>query len=182
MAHSLKEHHIRFLKYLTNLSSESNREELAVLRRGLSSPPAEDVSMYRFIARFVPDEDRNTVRERVYYLLASLYALHPVSVSQGNFGNHMSYAASQLPDRTSTERRFTVLLNSNLEDLPDYLRQAVSFIKSSSKNDIPINWFSLFEDLLQWNHPHRISQRNWANGFWGYQPGDHDKNEPSQTI
>jgi len=158
---------VHFLKYLLGLNTEYNRHELAILRRGLTLPPGEDANMYRIIARFVPDEERGGEREKLYYLIASLYAFHPMHTEKGNFGNHMAEAAAKMTESTATERRFTVLLNAHYQDLPDYLRQAVSFLKS---NEIPINWFSLFKDLLRWDHPDKYTQRKWANGFWAYQP------------
>jgi CRISPR system Cascade subunit CasB len=166
-----------FMKYLTGLNHEDHRQELAVLRRGLSAPPAEDPNMFRIIARFVPDEDRNTQREKVYYLVAALYAFHPQQTENGNFGAHMALAAHTANDSSATERRFTVLLNAPSADLPDYLRQAVSFLKSK---EIPINWFSLFEDLLRWDDPNKSTQHKWANGFWAFQSSDAPENNSSK--
>lgn len=167
-----------FIEYLTSLTPESNRGELAVLRRGLSYPPAEDVDMYRYIARFVPEAQRGTRRERIYYLVAALYAFHPLSTDENlNFGNHMAAAAQQMKDPASTERRFTLLLNVDSDDLADYLRQAISFLKSK---DVKVNWSRLFNDLNQWDLPGRPVQKRWANGFWGYQkPTDSKDNQQS---
>lgn len=173
MAYILNSDQFHFLKYLMGLNSENHRQELAVLRRGLTTSPGEDPNMYRVIARFVPEEERGTEREKLYYMLASLYAFHPMQTDKGNFGNHMALAAHQMSDQTSTERRFTVLLNAHRQDLPDYLRQAVSFLKS---NEIPVNWLKLFEDLLLWDNPHKVTQRNWANGFWAFQPTENQEN------
>lgn len=173
MPSPLKSHHIHFLKYLMSLNPDMHRQELAVLRRGLTLPPGEDPNMYRIIAHFVPDEDRGTEREKLYYMLASLFAFHPMQTENGNFGNHMAQAATQMKDDASTERRFTVLLNAHRQDLPDYLRQAVSFLKSK---EVPVNWLRLFEDLLLWDHPQKIAQRNWANGFWVFRPVENHEN------
>jgi CRISPR system Cascade subunit CasB len=159
-----------FVKYLTDLTAENDRGALAVLRRGLGYPPGEDVAMYRYIARFVPDSERSKDREKIYYLVAALYAFHQLACDEGNFGNHMAIAAGRSADTISTERRFTVLLNANISDLADYLRQAVSFLKAK---EVPINWDGLFEDLKHWDLPDKPVQRRWANGFWAYQkPAD----------
>ena len=157
-----------FITYLTGLVADNNREALAVLRRGLSYPPGEDVEMYRYVARFVPEAERGRDREKIYYLVAALFAFHPLPTTGGNFGNHMALAASRASDPASTERRFTVLLNANILDLADYLRQAVSFLKSR-EIPIPINWEALFEDLKHWDSPGKPIQRHWANAFWAYQ-------------
>lgn len=156
----------RFIAYLKSLDEKQQRGELAVLRRGLSQPPGSDVNMYRYVARFVPGFARGRLREQVYYLVAALFAYHPLSTKKGNFGNHMRASAGDA-NLEAVERRFTVLINSHPEDLPDYLRHAVSLLKSK---DIAINWEQLFKDLCHWDHPDRYVQRQWANSFWGYSP------------
>jgi CRISPR system Cascade subunit CasB len=171
-----------FIEYLTSLSSDSNREELAVFKRGLSSPPGQDVRMYRFIARFIPDKDRGTHRENIYYLIAALYGFHSKKTNDGNFGNHMAEAARDMSDPASTEKRFTLLLNTDIDDLPKYLRQAVSFLKAHGSDGIPINWQALFKDLLNWDHPDKFVQRNWANSFWGYQHTEEKEKTTNSTV
>jgi len=170
-----------FIKYLTGLTSENDKGALATLRRGLGYPPGEDVNMYRYIARFVPDSERGREREKIYYLVAALYAYHQISTPEGNgenFGNHMAIVASRNPDSSSTERRFTVLLNANISDIADYLRQAVSFLKSK---EVPINWETLFNDLKHWDTPSKPVQRRWANSFWAYQKPTEEKQPASST-
>lgn len=174
MSFRLSEAQTRFLEYLTNMEPDSHREQLAILRRGLSFPPAEDVNMYRYVAQWVPEADRGSSKEKIYYLVAALYAFHPLKTGQGNFGSHMAQAAgSQQAGQVATERRFSVLLNVHFSDLADYLRQAVSFLKSK---EIPVHWQALFEDLLNWDDPRRISQRKWANGFWVYKAPEEPEN------
>ncbi|MDX9851847.1 MAG: type I-E CRISPR-associated protein Cse2/CasB [Anaerolineaceae bacterium] len=165
MASHLKPHQERFLNYLFEQSKKEERGVLAVLRRGLSTQPGEDMNMYRYVARFIPEHERGTPKERTYYLIAALYAYHQINVEQGNFGNHMRSAITEI-NEDATERRFTILLNAHQEDLSDYLRQATSYLKTK---EVGINWKQLFEDLLYWGHPESFVQRNWANSFWGYQ-------------
>lgn len=161
----------RFIHYLLELSQGQQRGELAVLRRGLSQPPASDMAMYAYVARFIPEKLRGSYAEKVYYLIAALFAYHPLNTLQGNFGAHMHAAVSEA-NQEATERRFVVLLNAHVDDLPDYLRQAVSYLKSK---DVAINWETLFKDLQQWSHPDRFIQRRWANSFWDYIPVDNEK-------
>ena len=169
-----------YIEYLTGLTAENDRGTLAVLRRGLGYPPGQDVDMYRYVARFVPDDARGREREKIYYLIAALYAFHQLKTTEDlNFGNHMAIAASLAGDPTSTERRFTVLLNANIADLADYLRHAVNFLKSKG---VPINWNTLFEDLKRWDLPDKPIQRRWANSFWAYQkPAEEKPSQPTQT-
>ncbi len=167
-----------FIEYLMRLSTQQDRGALAVLRRGLAYPPGEDVNMYPYIARFVREEDRNREREKVYYLIAALYASHPMNAMSGNLGNHM--ARTILEDKNSqeaTERRFTALLNADFDDLPRLLRQTISYLKAK---ETPVCWQTLFDDLTHWSYPQRRTQRKWANAFWGYQPTiENDSTDPS---
>ena len=169
-----------FIEYLTALTPENDRGTLAALRRGLGVPPGEEVGMYRYVAPFVPDSERGREREKIYYLVASLYAYHRLSTDEGNFGAHMAKAASLSTDVTATERRFTALLGARLEDLADVLRQAVSFLRSK---DVEINWQALFDDLRRWDYPNKPVQRRWANAFWAYRkPAGEEESAGAATV
>lgn len=157
-----------FVRYLTGLNVDAGRGTLAVLRRGLSGVPVEDLNMYRFVAPRVPESDRGTRRESIYYLTAALYALHPSNAEEGNFGDHMKRVALLREDQEAAERRFTALLNTRLEDLNTPLRQAVAMLRQTEA-PVPVNWITFFADLLHWDHPRKFVQRAWANSFWGYQ-------------
>lgn len=166
MQNRLTNEQIAFIRYLTELSIEDNRGTLAVLRRGLMGDPVNDLNLYRFVARRVPDVDRNTPREAVYYLVAALYALHPLNCENGNLGDHLKQAAAKRDDLEAAERRFTALLNTRLEDLNPPLRSAVTLLK---QKELPVNWMALFSGLLRWDHPQKVTQRAWANSFWAYE-------------
>ncbi len=181
MIHGNQKIENRFIAYLKSLAENQQRGDLAALRRGLSQPPGSDFNMYRYVARFVSEKMRGTLRETVYYLTAALFAYHPLDIGKGNFGDHMRAAVSEA-NLEATERRFTVLLNSHPEDLPAYLRQAVSYLKSK---EVPVNWERLFNDLCRWDHPQRFVQRQWANSFWGYLPEGNEtqtNKEPTTNL
>jgi len=167
----------RFIEYLIHLSQEQNRGILAVLRRGLSQPPAADVNMYPHVARFVNEKERGTQREKIYYLIAALFAYHPLFTHEGNFGRHMRLAAGDV-GLEAAERRFTALLNAHADDLPDYLRQAISYLRSK---EVAVNWEVLFKDLKNWEASDRFIQRSWANSFWGYAPAGQQANQEKEN-
>lgn len=181
MRNRLNHEQTAFIKYLTALGTEDNRGTLAVLRRGLMGDPVEDLNLYRFVARRVPEADRNTPRETVYYLTAALYALHPLNCEEGNLGSHLKQVAAKRDDLEAAERRFTALLNTRMEDLNTPLRQAVTLLK---QQDLPVNWHALFADLLRWDHPQKMVQRAWANSFWAYErPAEAQaENQPADNI
>ena len=180
MPNHLTNEQYAFMKYLTSLNTDKNRGTLAVLRRGLAGKPIEDLNLYRFVAPKVPEKDRSTNRESVYYLVAALYALQPESTDAGNFGDHMKKVAYLRQDEEAAERRFTVLLNTRIEDLATPLRQAVMMVK---QQELSVNWMALFSDLLHWDHPKKSVQRAWANSFWGYErPAENENaNQPADN-
>lgn len=150
-----------FIRYLQKLEADKNRAALASLRRGLGQPPGTVADMYRYVEPFLGADAR--YKEDAYYLVAALFALHPESTDSGDMGSHMAAARSE-GGEDALERRFTALLAAHPDDLPDYLRQAVSFLKSK---DIPINWNELLKDLQGWGHAERYVQKKWARSFWG---------------
>ena len=97
------------------------------------------------------------------YMIASLFALHPSSISSGNIGDHLRRLLDDEASAEATERRFVQLLRARRDTLEPRLRQQVSILKS---NDIAVNWHQLIADLRNWNHPDRFVQRRWAGAFW----------------
>jgi CRISPR system Cascade subunit CasB len=152
-----------FITYLEGLRDD--RGALAALRRGLGQPPGTVADMYRYVVPWLSDDARPW-REDAYYLIAALFAYHPMEGGTGNLGDHFACAREPRGDNTAIERRFTALLAAHPDDLPSYLRQAVSFLKSKV---VPINWHQLLSDVMAWSHPDlrdRV-QKDWARAFWG---------------
>ena len=118
--------------------------------------------MYRYVVPWLP-EDAPYGRQAAYYLVAALFGYHPAEGGTGNMGDHFARARDVQRDDTAIERRFTTLLAAHVDDLPFYLRQAVSYLRSE---EIPVNWHRLLSDVQAWGHPDRYIQRQWAEGFW----------------
>ncbi len=161
-----------FIMYLTSFTIEDDRGTLATLRRGLNHDPYHDLNLCQFIAKHIPDEDRDSqqggTKEKTYYLVAALYASHPYSTNIGSFGEHLRVASALRKDEDAAERRFTVLLNTRFEDIHKPIRQALNMLNYQQQN-VGVNWIALFGDLLNWDDPEKTTQRNWANGFWKYE-------------
>jgi len=64
---------------------------------------------------------------------------------------------------SNVERRFMGLLTSDIEELPDTLRQAVSLLKS--KKEL-VNWRQLLRDVLAWTREGGYVQKQWGRAFW----------------
>ena len=153
-----------FIRYLQKLEADNNRGALASLRRGLGQPPGTVADMYRYVEPFLGGmESGARFKESAFYLVAALFALHPQSTDSGDMGKHMAAARTEAGS-DALERRFTALLAAHPDDLPEYLRQAVSFLKSK---DVPIHWDELLHDLQGWGREDRSVQKKWARSFWG---------------
>ena len=152
-----------FVEHLERLRHD--RGALAALRRGIGRPPGTVPDMYRYVVPWLP-VDLPAWREEVCYLIAALFAYHPATGGSGNMGDHFSRARAAQADDTAIERRFTALLAAHPDDLPSYLRQAVSFLRSK---DVAVDWHQLLSDVMAWGHPDYRDRvkRNWARAFWG---------------
>ncbi len=108
----------------------------------------------------MPHLPENNYNDRWYYLTATLFGTFP----QHRSGRSLGAAFRPLKRKSdSMEARFVALLNAHPDDLDDHLRHAVSLLKS---NEEPLDWFRLFEDLLQWDHPDGHVQLRWARDFY----------------
>ena len=150
-----------FVEYLEKLRENEDRGALAALRRGLGQPVGATHEMYRYVVPWL-GEQSSTAQEERYFLVAALFAYHPQAGGTGNLG--ASFARTRTPqgDDTATERRFTALLTAHREDLPFYLRQAISFLQAK---DVAVDYHQLLRDLGVWERGY--VQRNWAQAFWG---------------
>lgn len=160
----------RFGAYLRELVDREDRAALAALRRALGKPPGLAAEAHRYVVPWLhdPPDER---RDAAYYLVAALFALHQGSwrdpserAEDSNLGASMRLLANSL-ERESVERRFTVLLNSHVEEFPRHLRHAVALLKTK---EIGIDWARLLQDVQRWGREDRRVQRLWARAFWGH--------------
>jgi CRISPR system Cascade subunit CasB len=157
----------RFVAYLQGMVDREDRAALAALRRGLGKRPGEAPEMFPYLVPWVGDA---TPREEAdLYLVASLFALHPVSwTGEGDGRRQRNVGASLARLRAKTEsggaeQRFVALLNARREDLSDGLRRIVALCKA---HEIAIDWGQLLDDLRRRDRDSRDVQRRWAAAFW----------------
>jgi CRISPR system Cascade subunit CasB len=181
-----------FVAHLEALVERDDRAALAALRRGLGRPPGTVADVQPHVARFLPD--RPSPADDAYYLVASLFALHPQgswrrTPEQRGFSNlGASFALLAASDRArggsgeSVGKRVVALLNAHAEDLPEHLRHAVSLLKA---HDVKLEWRQLLRDLRDWEHESRRVQRNWSRAYWGTHGAaraEHAESEPVATT
>lgn len=146
-----------FVTHLERLADD--RAALAELRRGLGRAPGEAPGMFPYVIPFAA----SAYDEDIYYLIASLFALHPGEARSGNMGDHLRAYAQTVGDDSATTRRFTQLMRHRRATLAIPLRQHVSMLKSK---EISVNWHQLMWDLHWWEHEERFIQKRWASAYW----------------
>ena len=147
------------VSHLKKLAAEVDRAALAALRRGLGKPPGTVPATYPFVVPFLP-ANAGPDRVRPYFVVASLFALHPHSCTGESFGR----TYERLKESPSRDIRFRALLNAGPAELSGHLRQAVSLLSASQ--EIPVDWEMLLNHLRSWTNPRRWVQQRWARDYW----------------
>lgn len=161
---SLDETQRKFIGYLLGLAREGqeDRGALADLRSGLGKEPGEMARVHGHVVPHLPEKDYN---DRWYYVTATLFGSFPkhrTRLSLGAAFRPVAFPPGE-PKKDSMEARFIALLNAHPDDLDGHLRHTVSLLKS---NEQPLDWYRLFVDLLQWDHPDGHVQLKWARDFY----------------
>lgn len=141
---------------------ESDKGAIAKLKRNAGNTKAESRDVLPIFFRLLP-HGVSRWREDHYFLVATLFPLANAAES-GTLGTALKAAR----DKNKTgekgyDRRMEVLLDSDVDQLPFRLRQAVKLIKSA---EIPVNWAGLLKDLSNWNHIDRFVQEKWARDYY----------------
>ena len=163
-----------------------NRAAMAHLRRGLDRP---DYVLGRagWLFRRVPDWAIDNA-----VLAAGLFAWvkgdvphrRPVFGPNGkqkngpNFGDAFGFGL-KLEEKQQREKRFVALLDTDKDELPYKLRQAITLI---AKSDISLDWVLFVKDLSNWDDPERRVQKHWARGFWSAAIEENTTVETETTV
>jgi len=139
-----------------------NRGVLSRLRRALTAPVYVGLTGTNGLFRMVP----NKAEERAV-LAAALFAWTKGALRHTpdvNFG--VAFGAGLTEEgKQQREKRFIDLLDTDWEDLPYKLRQAVALIGAA---DVGLDWALLIRHLGHWSHPERWVQKEWARGYWTF--------------
>src|SRR5260370_8247558 len=117
----------RFIEHLQALRERGHRGALASLRRALGKEPGAAPEAYPIVMPYVPEHTSERV-ERIYFLVGSLFALHPKSwirvegeSSARDFGASMRILAERRPGG-GVESAFRPLLPFSASPLAQPLR------------------------------------------------------------
>lgn len=158
---SLDDRQKKFIGYLLNLAKEGqeDRGALADLRSGLGKEPGQMARVHKHVVHYLPEQRYN---DRWYYVTATLFGSFP----KHRKGRSLGAAFQTLRSKSdSMEARFVALLNAHSDDLGYHLRHIIRLLESAKPSQ-PLDWFRLFEDLLQWDHPEGHVQLKWARDFY----------------
>ena len=158
-----------FVGFLFKLAGRDDRAALAQIRRAHTE--GTDEAMLRVIGAAVPETVGGAWLD-AYLLTAGLFASYTTGAkdipSAARLGRRRSLGGSARLARgtgasESFETRFAALLARPLQDLPEELRRVLRLLRS---HDVPVDFTQLLRDLLRWEHPDRLTQRQWAQDFW----------------
>lgn len=81
-----------------------------------------------------------------------------------NFGAAFG-AGLTLKDKQQREKRFIDLLDTDTEELPYKLRQAITLV-GRERDRVGLDWALLMRELCAWGSSTRWVQKKWAYQFW----------------
>lgn len=158
---------VRHLEQMRDSPDTASKQGMVTLQRAQRLGPENNPAIHRYILPYLPDDPPSWLRTAAY-LVAPLFAMHPLSTSEGNLGQHMAQLAFAGTGGGVT-RRFELLLTAQPEDLARRLGYVISLLKHAK---IPVNWGQLLRDLTDFAFPdsrHRVIQR-WATAFYRRKP------------
>src|SRR6266545_5885419 len=141
----------------------------ARLKRNAGRVLAEARDIHRAFFQALP-YDVNERQQEDYFLVATLFPLVPHSPQAGSLGETLRQvrrlrAAPSDGRLNSFDRRFQTLIDSDREQLPFRLRQAVRLV-ATHREGVALNWERLLLDVLGWERLDRGVQLRWARAYF----------------
>ncbi|MFH0872522.1 MAG: type I-E CRISPR-associated protein Cse2/CasB [bacterium] len=159
-----------FIASLERLRDEKDRAALARLRRGIGKKMGHSPEMMPYVVPYLHESPRDPA---LCFLLASIFGIHSEKAGQGvSFGAVFKEVFKKSGESESVEKRFKSILSASSDDIGGHLRHAVSLAKGRG---VPVDYYRLFYDLKQWEHPDRFVQLGWARDFWGREKQQSDE-------
>lgn len=166
----------RFVRELERLAERKteDRAALARLKRCAGRPLAESLEalplLYELGRSGIPEH-----AEEQFFLVATLFPFAPsrlraeeAAEGRQDFGGTLRWLATRPKvNADGVDRRVTVLLDADRDELPFRLRQAVRML---AQHDPAVDWRLLLRHLLAWESPSRWVQKRWARSYFGLAP------------
>jgi len=170
-----------YVQYLQTM--DGDRGKLATLRKGLIENQAQ--ATWPLLSRFI-NFDRPYQRKALQ-TIAGLYAHHPKNADNGNFGS----LCCRLLDTDEKQKiaqgesgpiskHFQYALAANRDEIFPRVRRLVLRAK---KDDIPVNYIQLVNDLLGWQQSYQKDRIKlaWGKAFWKLNIEKEDEKSESEA-
>ena len=148
-----------FIQHLRRLADPETGDTgaLAALRRSLAFEPGTYARSFPYVEPFVSG---NGWPRKAFYLAAGLFAEHQKHQPNLSFARVLA-EVKQEKGSESLEQRFLALLDADEDQITYRLRQNVRLA-----SERPFDWVKFTKDLLNWFHPDRFVQVNWARDYF----------------
>ncbi|MEN9935122.1 MAG: hypothetical protein RLZZ387_1701 [Chloroflexota bacterium] len=134
----------------------------ARLRRNAGRTLGEARDVHRVFFQALPYEVPEQ-RQEDYFLVATLFPLAPHRAGAGSLGTTLRRIRGDDERANSRDRRFQTLLDSDRDQLPFRLRQAV---RLAAAGEQPVDWVALLGDMLGWEREGKPVQKRWARDYY----------------
>ena len=159
-----------FIEHLGRLAHPETGDTgaMAALRRSLAFEPGTYAKSFPYVEPFVFGDGWS---RKALYLVAGLFAQHQKHQPGQPFARALAKVSldrskqgrGKLEERSkSLEQRFLALLDADEDQIAYRLRQNVRLA-----SEHPFDWVRFTKDLLNWFHPDRFVQVNWARDYFG---------------
>lgn len=171
-----------FVHHLEGMASD--RGKLATLRKGLIENQAQ--AAWLLINQFM-NFDR-PYQTKALQTVGGLFGHHPKNTDTGNFGSlcHQMIDADEKQKMAQGEsgpisRHFQYALAANGEEIFPRVRRLVLRAK---RDEIPINYTQLLDDLLGWESTYRKERikLSWGKAFWKMMTEPEPENTEGEVI
>jgi len=149
-----------FIEHLGRLAHPETGDTgaMAALRRSLAFEPGTYAKSFPYVEPFVSGDGWS---RKALYLAAGLFAEHQKRQPGRPFARVLA-EVKQERGSESLEQRFLALLDADEDQIAYRLRQNVRLA-----SEHPFDWVQFTQDLLNWFHPDRFVQVNWARAYFG---------------
>jgi len=149
-----------FIEHLRRLAHPETGDTgaMAALRRSLAFEPGTYAKSFPYVEPFVSGDGWP---RKALYLAAGLFAEHQKHQPSRPFARVLA-EVKQERGSESLEQRFLALLDADEDQIAYRLRQNVRLV-----SEYPFDWVGFTKDLLNWFHPDRFVQVNWARDYFG---------------
>ena len=154
-----------FVGYVSELL-EHDLQAKSRLASAITTNPGMEIAILGIIEPYMPGGawPSEHVR-RCSYVVAMLMAMAPRACNNGNMGTHLGQLANRNRSSQPTiERDLIAILDKGAMRLEDLCPRLASIVRRLEREDIPVNYIHLLEDLIDWRWS--SPARSWGLSYY----------------